>query len=74
MVKRKIDELGRVVIPRDLRAALGLTPQTPLTMELSGERIILEKACESCALCGAPVAENSTLSLCKKCIAKVKKL
>ena len=74
MVKRKIDELGRVVIPRDYREALGLTPQTPLVMELSEGKIVIERAGAACALCKAPIDKDASPPLCKKCIAAIKKL
>lgn len=74
MVNRKIDELGRVVIPRDYREALDLTPQTPLTMELVGESIVIKRRTHSCALCGTEIAEDAAISLCAKCIRKVKNL
>ncbi len=74
MVNRKLDELGRVVLPRDYREALGLTPQTPLTMDLAGDTIVIKKRTLTCALCGAEIPEDSKVTLCKKCIAKVKKL
>ena len=74
MVNRKIDELGRVVIPRDYREALGLTPQTPLTMDLVGDTIVVKKRTLTCALCGKEISEDSKIPLCTKCIRKVKDL
>ncbi len=74
MVNRKIDELGRVVIPRDYREALSLTPQTPLTMDLVGDSIVIKKRTLTCALCGAEIAEECKVALCDDCIRKVKKL
>ncbi len=74
MVTRKIDELGRIVIPRDYRRALGLTPQTPLEMELNGETIVVRKKTRSCVLCGAPATERFEIELCDDCIRKIQKL
>ena len=74
MVNRKIDELGRVVIPRDYREPLGLTPQTPLTMELVGDTIVIKKRTQTCALCGKEISEDGKISLCPACIRKVKNL
>lgn len=74
MVNRKIDELGRVVIPRDYREALSLTPQTPLTMDLVGDTIVIKKRTLTCALCGDEIREEKPIALCESCIKKVKKL
>lgn len=73
MVKRKIDELGRVVIPRDYREKLSLSAQTPLSMELVGDRIIIKKLSASCALCGKTIAEDAPIALCPVCLEKAKK-
>ena len=74
MVTRKIDELGRIVIPRDYRAALGLSPQSPLEMDLDGETIVIRKKTRTCALCGKPATEKAKIDLCDACIRKVQKL
>ena len=74
MVKRKVDELGRVVLPRDYREALGLDPQTPLSMDLVGDSIVIKKLVCTCALCGKEIEENSPMNLCKSCIKNIKSL
>lgn len=38
---RKIDALGRIVIPKEMRKALNLKTNSPLTIELNDEKIIL---------------------------------
>lgn len=43
---RKIDELGRVVIPVEMRKKLGIEPKNNLFMFLDGSGIILEKGQE----------------------------
>lgn len=40
---RKIDELGRVVLPNELRRSLGLEEKAPLEIGLQGEYITLSK-------------------------------
>ena len=41
---RKIDALGRIVIPRDVRTSLGIENGTPLEIEVSDNSIILTKS------------------------------
>ena len=42
-VKRPIDELGRVVIPKDIRKGLGLDARDILNVYTEDNRIIMEK-------------------------------
>ena len=51
---RNIDTLGRVVLPKELRTAYGITPDTPLEIFTEGDSILLRKyqPAGACALCG----------------------
>ncbi|WJE84611.1 AbrB/MazE/SpoVT family DNA-binding domain-containing protein [Bacillus sp. DX3.1] len=42
-ITRKVDELGRVVIPKELRDTLGFKEKTPLEIFVEGEKIVLQK-------------------------------
>ncbi|MGE6619550.1 AbrB/MazE/SpoVT family DNA-binding domain-containing protein [Bacillus mycoides] len=42
-VTRKVDELGRVVIPKELRNTLGIKEKSPLEIFVEGEDIVLQK-------------------------------
>ena len=42
-VVRKVDELGRVVIPVELRRTLGIAEGTALDFHVDGENIVLRK-------------------------------
>lgn len=66
MVKglRKIDELGRITIPSELRRSLGWECKgesnsglgTPIKISVEGKRVILESAEEpTCSFCGGNV-------------------
>lgn len=73
-VERKLDELGRVVIPKEIRKNLSITDGTPLLIHVDGSRIILEKSGGVCAICGS--AENicsvNEKKVCRKCIDEIK--
>lgn len=47
-VARKVDELGRVVIPVELRRTLGIAEGTALGFHVEGENIVLRKHEKSC--------------------------
>ncbi len=49
---RKVDELGRIVLPMELRNKLGISEKDPLEIYVSGSSIILKKYNLNCVLCG----------------------
>ncbi|PGH82594.1 AbrB family transcriptional regulator [Bacillus thuringiensis] len=42
-VVRKVDELGRIVLPRELRNTLDIEAKTPIEIFVDGEKIVLQK-------------------------------
>ena len=42
-ITRNVDQLGRVVLPKELRRTLNLEEGTPLEIFVEGEQIILQK-------------------------------
>jgi transcriptional pleiotropic regulator of transition state genes len=49
---RQIDELGRIVIPIEIRKRLAISERDPLEIYVKGERIILSKPVNQCVFCG----------------------
>lgn len=49
---RKVDELGRVVLPVEMRRTLGIEERDPLEISMEGEMVILRKVQSNCAFCG----------------------
>lgn len=60
-VVRKVDELGRVVIPVELRRTLGIAEGTALDFHVYGENIILKKQEKSCFVTGEVSESNIEL-------------
>ena len=58
-IVRKVDELGRVVLPIELRRVLDIAERDELEIFTEGDRIILQKHQTSCVFC------NSTKALVK---------
>jgi len=54
-IVRKVDELGRVVIPIELRRTLEIQERDALEIYVDGEHIILQKYEPSCVFCGSTV-------------------
>lgn len=72
-IVRKVDELGRVVIPIELRRTLGIGEKDALEIYVDGERIMLKKYEPACIFCGN--AENVTYFkgkiVCHECISEI---
>lgn len=54
-IVRKVDELGRVVIPIELRRTMSIEEKDPLEIYVDGESIILKKYEPACIFCGSAV-------------------
>lgn len=50
---RPIDELGRLVLPIDVRRTRGIEPKTDVEIYVDGDRIVLQKHVPGCFFCGA---------------------
>lgn len=51
-VVRKVDELGRIVIPIELRRTMGIEEKDALEIYVDSEKIILKKYEPACIFCG----------------------
>ena len=52
-VVRKIDELGRIVLPSELRRVFGIHEGDELEISVEGEHIILNKRQDRCLFCSS---------------------
>jgi transcriptional pleiotropic regulator of transition state genes len=68
-IVRPVDELGRIVIPAELRRTLGIEEKDPLEVLVDKEKIILRKYVPACVFCGS--AEDTVMfrnkRVCKVC-------
>ena len=51
-ITRRVDELGRIVIPRELRLMLEIQEKDPLEIFIEGSSVILKKYNPNCIFCG----------------------
>ena len=67
---RKADELGRIVLPIEMRRTLGVDNRDPIEMFIDGKDIILRKYAVGCVLCGNPKdnIEYASKRVCRDCI------
>ena len=71
---KKVDKLGRIVLPKNYRKALGLETNSEVVLSFDGGIITLRACGDSCRLCGSKEKVNKYFSLCSECINKVKKI
>ena len=69
-IVRKVDELGRIVLPIEMRRTLGIGEKDPLEMYTEKDAIILRKYSPSCVFCGSTEGniEYKRKRVCKSCI------
>lgn len=75
-IVRKVDELGRIVIPMELRKSMDIKEKDPLEIFTDGDRIVLRKYSNSCVFCGEgeDIIEFNGKHICPKCLKGVKGL
>jgi len=68
-IVRKVDDLGRVVIPIELRRTLGISEKDPLEIYVDTDKIILKKYLPACLFCGnaEDLVNFNGKSICKDC-------
>ena len=72
-IVRKVDELGRIVIPIELRNKFGISEKDPIEIYVDGSSIVLRKYEPNCVFCGASkdLIEYNNKLVCKKCAEKI---
>ncbi|QEK13392.1 AbrB/MazE/SpoVT family DNA-binding domain-containing protein [Crassaminicella thermophila] len=74
-IVRKVDELGRVVLPIELRRTLNIKEKDALEIYVDEDQIILKKYEPACIFCGQ--AKDITVfkgkNICPACIEEISK-
>lgn len=75
-ILRKIDGLGRIVIPMEIRNKLNISQNDPLEIHVEGNSIMLRKYEPDCTFCGSSknVVEYKGKNVCEKCLKDLNKL
>lgn len=72
-IVRRIDNLGRVVLPIELRRALKIEVRDPIEIYVNNDEICLKKHSQSCVFCGnnEQLKEYKGKKICINCISKL---
>ena len=73
-ITRKIDELGRIVLPMELRAKLALNVTDTVEITFENASIVIRPGSPRCKLCFSKTNVNPSFSVCEECIKKIKQL
>ena len=72
---KPIDPVGRIVIPKDFRDAVGFCDGEDLLIEVEEGKVVLSKAEQTCIFCGKTSGLKSYMgkTVCEKCIKALNK-
>ena len=70
---RKVDDLGRIVLPIELRRTLDIEERDELEIYMENDRIILQKFEAACLFCGSSrgLVVYRKKNVCQECIKKM---
>ncbi|EMU52298.1 AbrB/MazE/SpoVT family DNA-binding domain-containing protein [Clostridium butyricum] len=73
-VVRKVDELGRIVLPIELRRSLDIAEKDALEIYVDGEQVILKKYQPACVFCGEArdISNYKGKNICSECMKDIK--
>ena len=73
---RKVDELGRIVLPIELRRVLDIAERDELEIFTQNDQIILRKYEPACLFCGSDkkLISHSGKNVCRDCVRKMTEL
>ena len=73
---KKIDEVGRIVISKNIRKHLSIEANDMLKIDVDGNAVVIKKAEPYCEFCGSEdsLVEFHGKSICRKCLDALNKL
>ena len=75
-IVRKLDELGRIVLPIEMRRTLDIAEKDSLEIYVEGSSVILKKYEPSCIFCNLAkdITNFKGKNVCPKCLKELKSL
>lgn len=73
---RKVDDLGRIVLPIELRRTLDIAERDELEIFMENDRIVLQKYEPACIFCGSnrALVNYCRKNVCEECAKKLGKI
>lgn len=75
-IVRKVDELGRIVLPIELRRTLDIAERDELEIYMENDRIILQKYEPTCVFCASSIGlvTHKGKNVCQECLRAISRL
>ena len=75
-IVRRVDELGRLVIPKEMRKKMNIADNDPVEIFVDGEKIIITKYTPFCTFCQSDerVTEFKGRNVCRACLEEMRSL
>lgn len=73
-IVRKVDQLGRIVLPKSLRKRYQMNEGDPIEILVQGDQILLERYRPKCVFCSSmdEVVEFKDRHVCGSCLQQMK--
>ena len=73
-IVRRIDHLGRIVLPIELRRKMEMGTEEPLEFFVAGETLLLRRYAPACTFCGGneELREYNGKKVCAACLNRLK--
>ena len=74
-IVRNVDELGRLVVPKEMRKALDIDYNDPVEITLEADRIVIKKYVAGCIFCGgeSEISIFKGKRICTSCLKEMAK-
>lgn len=75
-IVRKVDELGRIVLPAELRRTLDISEKDQMEIFVDGNSIVLRKYAPTCVFCDSAreISLFQGKNVCAACVSKLREL
>lgn len=69
-IVRRVDELGRIVIPKEMRTIMNIKEKDPMEFFVNADQVILRKYAPACIFCGEmeSVVQQRGKNVCQRCM------
>ena len=73
-IVRKVEELGRIVLPIELRRTLDIAERDPLEIYVEGSSIVLKKYRPTCVFCDSvkDISVYREKNVCARCLRELR--
>ena len=72
-IMRKVDKLGRIVIPMELRKKYKLNEGSSVTFIDNGDGVTVIPSDPFCKICKSKISDSATIPVCDDCIKRIMK-